>query len=196
MKNKSNKKTLAIVLVVLALVLVGGFAYAAITGTLFFTGTSTLQGRGPDTVQLQFHSVEGSVTNPSGSNAKASLVAVDGLANQKIVVEATFLTAADFGDKLTIPFSLENTGNRPVRVTKERKVETSSNPDYYIHADTTLKNVEYDLFVIEPGEISETWKSVPLCVEILLDGSAVIPEDDVTFSFELELEYEEWTGAN
>jgi len=197
MKNK-NKKLIIGGIVILALVLAGGFVYAAVTGTLFFTGDVTLQGRGPGTVQLQFHSVEENVTNSQGSHATSTLESFDGLANQRIVIDATFVNTEGF---LEIPFTLENTGDRPVRVVKETWTSShSSNPDYRLRPVTTLHNAENVLIVIEPGDIYETVvvgsSSMPLAASLQVDGPESAPEDDVTFTFELKLEYEEWTGSN
>ena len=195
MKNK-NKKLIIGGIVILALVLVGGFVYAAVTGTLFFTGAVTLQGRGPGTVQLQFHSVEKNVTNSHGSHATSTLESVDGLANQRIVIDATFVDTDSF---LEIPFSIENTGDRPVRVVKETwSSAKSSNPAYTLRPVTTLFHAEELLIVIEPGEIYDTVvvgsSSMPLTASLIVDGPESAPEDDVTFTFELKLDYEEWTG--
>jgi len=208
MNRKLNKKTLAIVTLVLALALVGGFAYAAITGTLFFTGTGTLSGTGAtDTVQLQFHSVKEHTDGAdiTGSYADARLEAVDGVPNQKMVIEANFGNflvggTPDYHPNLSIQYSIQNTGTKPIVLTGFNVETTSSDDNYYLSVENNIHNIFGR--VIQPNEVVESYtrsgalnQESPFYVYLRPEGDKQVePGEDVIFTFEGVLDYEEYTG--
>ena len=201
-KSKTNK-TLLVLVVVLALILVGGFVYAAVTGTLFFAGTATLQGGGgpSDEVQLQFYSVTESVTSleGTGSSGTARLEAVNGVPNQKIVVDANFTKMIseyrepeNMHDSLQFQYSVINTGTKPVKITGLSHSESSSSPFYYLR---TLYVYPQDV-VVQPGEIVAVRpEMLNLPYYFVLSPSGVDdiePSEPVTFTFEAQMVYEEY----
>ena len=196
--KKKNKKILSLTVIILALVLVGGFAYAAISGTLFFTGTATLASGsiGSDTIQLQFHSVSEHVENPHGSVATVKLAPRDGIPNQEMVIDINFTPTSGYAtldDEINIEFSIENTGTKPVRVTKFNKKIMPPDEEQFV-LDVQLMFFPSMPFVIQPGEIVSHKSGGPnmyMMVRVIGLGSEKIPTEDLRFGFTASLDYEE-----
>ena len=101
-----NKKRIFSLMLIFALVLITGTAYAALNGALNFNGTATLGVN----VDLSFVAVNDSDSTDNASSGTMTF-APDG---QSATIEATL---SEPGESLTFSFRVENTCDLPVEIT-------------------------------------------------------------------------------
>jgi len=181
MKKRSNKRQLTVLAIVFALVLVAGFAYAAIAGTLFFTGRATLY----QSNEIELHFVEASTYDSTdiGSKGTLTLEPVNGIPNQRAVIDAEF-AAED--DSLIFEFKVKNSGTRPAKITYIPMLS----PDVWdvLIVAGTFRQLEGK--VIQPGE-TITLGGLPFTISITMHGAqGETVEPGKTYAFEIGMEYE------
>ena len=167
MKKKKNR--LSALLVLFAIVLLVGFAYAALSGTLTFNGNVTLGGN----VELEIVPTTSSDSTAGGSTGTMTLI--DG---QNADIDVT-LTAP--GESITLSFQVQNTGTLDALI--NGITTTNPNSEFTITGDyTDLDGETVAVGATEPllpVDITVTWPST---------GDPNADAGDYTFTITLDYE--------
>ena len=180
-KKNNSKKQLTVIVIVFAIVLIAGVVYAALTGTLTFTGTTTLYSSSE--LELQFVEASETSTSTNGSVATLSLEPVDGIPNQRARIEAVFV-AED--DAVEFEFKVKNFGTAPAVITYIPMLD----PDVWniVIVGGTFRNLENK--VIQPGD-TITNNGHPFTISIQMHGAQGEEiEPGKAYEFEIGMEYE------
>ena len=176
MKTQKSKKKLSLLTIVFAIVLVGGFAYAAIAGTLYFTGRATLYEGGD--VELQLVAEQTRVTTAAGSTGTLTLMEDAGKPNQKAAITAAFM---DDLDLIEFEFQVKNTGTYPAKISQ---LSITKDEQILIEGTfTDLANV-----VVNPGETIPAGGSYTFGIKMNAAYGEFEPDEE--FEFEARLDYE------
>ena len=168
-KMRKNRKHLFALMLGLAVLLLVGFVYAAITGTLIFNGNVTL---GAD-LELTIVPTTATATTSGGSTGTMTLI--DGQ-NAEIDVNLT-----EPGESVTLSFKVENTGSLDALINGITTANT--NTEFVISGDYTDLDNEVvavgTFFPLTEVDITVTWP---------ITGDANTDAGDYTFTITINYE--------